>query len=168
MREQIQFLHLHDGARTLQQISFLKLHDGARLPAYATAGAGGMDLASPDWHLIDPGAQRLVGLGFSAAIPAGYGMFLFSRSGHAKLRVSLSNSVGLVDSDYRGEVGVFLRNDGPLPLEIKPGDRIAQAVVMPIDQFAPVWVAALPAAESTRDGGWGSTGTESQPKENPT
>ena len=132
------------------------------IPAYATGGAAAFDVRSvePTFTLF-AGEQRLVRLGFKVAVPQGYGGLLLARSGNAhRLRLSFGNGVGLIDSDYRGEVCALLRNDneaGTKAVTIHTYDRIGQFVVVPI--LRP----ELEVAESLDDtergeGGFGSTG----------
>lgn len=132
------------------KLKFKKLHPAAITPEYATTGAACFDLhclpaalATP----IFPGEANIFRTGLSFEVPAGHVMLIFSRSGHGfKNDIRLSNAVGVIDSDYRGEVLVKLRNDQPgfnpsflvNPSEeatftvIHPGDRIAQAMIVPI------------------------------------
>lgn len=132
--------------------------DGLALPAYATAGAAGMDLLAARDMMLSPGARALVPTGIAVAIPEGFEMQLRPRSGLAlKHGVTVLNAPGTVDSDYRGEVGVILLNTGDTPFAIARGDRIAQAVFAPVTRAAFEEVVVLP--ESARGaGGFGSTG----------
>lgn len=130
------------------------------LPAYATAGAAGLDLSAAltDPMIIAPGDRRAVPTGFAIALPAGYEAQIRPRSGLA-LRHGLTvlNAPGTVDADYRGEVQVLLVNLGEAPVELNRGDRIAQMIVAPVTRVTLDEVAALP--ESGRGaGGFGSTG----------
>ncbi len=136
------------------------------LPAYATAGAAGMDLCAnlaPDDRAsglaIPPGGRALVASGFAVEVPEGYEIQLRPRSGLAlRQGLTLLNSPGTIDSDYRGEVGAILVNHGADPVTIAHGMRIAQLVLAPVVRIAWAEVAAL--AESSRGtGGFGSTGT---------
>ena len=137
------------------------------LPGYATAGAAGADLrANFDADLRDsgielaPGARALVPTGLRMAIPEGYEVQLRPRSGLAlKHGITLPNSPGTIDSDYRGPLGVIVMNAGQEAFQINHGDRIAQMVV------APVVMAAFSVAEDLDDtargaGGFGSTGRQ--------
>lgn len=141
-------------------VSAKKLHPDAILPQYQSEGAAGMDLhALHEYYAeeIRPGGRALLSTGISLAIPKGYEGQIRPRSGLAlKHGVTVLNSPGTIDSDYRGEVKVLLINLGNEPVEIKRGDRIAQIV------FAPVAHAALQCVESFDDtargsGGFGST-----------
>ena len=133
---------------------------GLPLPSYATADAAGLDLlaAVEDAIELAPGARRLVPTGISIALPPGYEAQLRPRSGLAlKHGVTLLNSPGTIDADYRGEVGVILINLGEVPFRLQRGDRIAQLVIAPVARLAWRESEALP--ESARGaGGFGSTG----------
>jgi dUTP pyrophosphatase len=143
-------------------IAVVRLPEGAGLPlpAYMTDGAAGADVvAAVETDLVlAPGARALVPTGFALEIPAGYEVQVRPRSGLAhKHGVTLLNTPGTIDSDYRGPVGVILVNLGQEPFTVRRGERIAQLVVAPVVQAAFLEVAALGA--STRgDGGFGSTG----------
>jgi dUTP pyrophosphatase len=130
------------------------------LPAYATDDAAGLDLAaavSADLTLL-PGARALVPTGFAIALPKGYEAQVRPRSGLAlKHGVTVLNSPGTIDADYRGEVGVILANLGDKPFVIARGTRIAQLVVAPVTRVAWAEVASL--SDTARGGGgFGSTG----------
>jgi len=134
---------------------------GLPLPAYETAGAAGMDLRAAitcDQDLL-PGAYALIPTGLAMAIPEGYEVQVRPRSGLAvKHGISIVNSPGTVDCDYRGEIAVCLINLGSQKFTIERGDRIAQMVVAPVVQAAWKEVDALD--ETARGaGGYGSTGT---------
>lgn len=132
------------------------------LPSYETTGAAGADLRAnfPDQAQItlEPGARALVPTGLRVEIPQGFEMQIRPRSGLAlKQGISLPNTPGTIDSDYRGPLGVILINHGTEPVTIQHGDRIAQAVIAPVVQ------AAFELAETLSDtdrgtGGFGSTG----------
>lgn len=132
---------------------------GLPLPAYATAGAAGMDVVAAEELVLAPGARHAVATGFAMAIPQGFEVQVRPRSGLAlKHGVTCLNTPGTIDSDYRGEVKVILANLGEEPFAIGRGDRIAQLVP------APVQLAMLEETESLDDtergsGGFGSTGT---------
>jgi dUTP pyrophosphatase len=135
--------------------------EGLPLPAYATAGAAGMDLlaAVAEPLTIQPGARALVPTGLKIALPAGYELQVRPRSGLAlKHGIVLPNSPGTVDEDFRGELQVIVMNAGSEPFTIERGMRIAQAVVSPVVRAEWHEVDALP--ETARGaGGFGSTGT---------
>ena len=133
------------------------------LPAYETAGAAGADLRAnlPDrWEIaLAPGARALIPTGLRMAIPEGFEVQIRPRSGLAlKHGISLPNSPGTIDSDYRGPVGVILMNLGKDAFTVTHGMRIAQMVVAPVVRAGFDVVASLDdTARGT--GGFGSTGT---------
>jgi len=131
---------------------------GLPLPAYATAGAAGMDVVSAESVMIAPGARHAVATGFALAIPAGFEIQVRPRSGLAlKHGITVPNTPGTIDSDYRGELKVILINHGAEPFVIARGDRVAQLVLAPVVQAAWDEVAELDATERGA-GGFGSTG----------
>lgn len=151
---------------TVPVVQFRRLDGNADLPipAYATAGAAGFDLraAVPGNAplLLRPGERLLVPTGFACAVPHGYEMQVRPRSGIAvKHGVSVANTPGTVDSDYRGPLMVCLINLGSEPFAIRRGDRIAQAVVAPAPQLTLIEVDDLDATVRG-EGGFGSTGME--------
>ncbi len=151
---------------TAPAVRFRRLEGNADLPipAYATAGAAGFDLraAVPEGApaVLAPGERVLVPTGFACAVPHGYEMQVRPRSGlAAKHGVSIVNSPGTVDSDYRGPLMVCLINLGSEPFAISRGDRIAQAVIAPAPQLELIEADTLD--ETTRgEGGFGSTGVK--------
>ncbi len=133
---------------------------GPELPAYATPGSAGMDLrAAIDkaWTLA-PGGRRLIPTGLALAIPEGFEAQVRPRSGLAlKHGVTVLNSPGTIDSDYRGEVGVILANLGGEDFVVQPGDRVAQLVFSPVARAQ--WEAREGLDATTRQaGGFGHTG----------
>jgi len=132
--------------------------EGLPLPEYETSGSAGMDIRSAEALTIKPGERALVGTGFAFAITEGYEVQVRPRSGLAiKKGVSIPNSPGTIDSDYRGEIKAILINHGSDDFVIERGDRIAQIVVAPVQQAALVEVEDL--NDTARgSGGFGSTG----------
>ena len=131
---------------------------GLDLPAYATAGAAGMDVVSAENLILRPGMRHAVATGFAVAIPSGYEMQVRPRSGLAlKHGISVPNTPGTVDSDYRGEVKVILINHSDDNFTIERGDRIAQLVVSPVTLASWAEVEELDATPRGT-GGFGSTG----------
>lgn len=131
----------------------------APLPAYQTAGAAAMDvhafLEAP--VTILPGARALIPTGLCCAVPQGYAMLLLARSGlSVKQGICLANGVGLIDSDYRGEVQVGLLNTSDQPFTVRDGDRIAQMLLTPVPAFALEVRDALDETDRGA-GGFGST-----------
>ena len=131
---------------------------GLPLPAYATVGAAGMDVASAVDLTLLPGARAAVVTGLRFAIPDGHEVQVRPRSGLAlKHGLTVANAPGTIDSDYRGEIMVLLVNLGPEPVAITRGMRIAQLVVAPVTHATMVTVASLDATVRG-EGGFGSTG----------
>lgn len=121
--------------KKLPVVNFL-LSDGAVLPKYESRGAAGADLVSIESGQVLPLSSAVFRTGIKVEIPAGYVMMVYSRSGHGfKYDVCLTNSVGVIDSDYRGEVMVKLTNNGVVPFNVNAGDRIAQFIISPAPQF---------------------------------
>ncbi|HWQ51162.1 MAG TPA: dUTP diphosphatase [Terriglobales bacterium] len=142
------------------QMQYQILSPLAKAPARATEGSAGLDLtaALPTPSSIPSGARALIPTGIAVALEPGTVGLVFARSGLAtKHGIALSNGVGVIDSDYRGEVRVGLVNLSEEAYVIEPGERIAQLVVVPICMPEPVLVEKLP--ETGRGaGGFGSTG----------
>lgn len=148
------------------------LHPEAMIPQYATEGAACFDLhalMAPDllsdqeaYAQVNPGTPTVIRTGLAFEIPEEHVMLIFSRSGHGfKNDIRLANCVGVIDSDYRGEVQVKLTNDNSDGqfLTVKHGDRIAQALVLHAPKMQIVQVENLSSTERGA-GGFGSTGTE--------
>jgi dUTP pyrophosphatase len=135
-------------------------HSGNPLPSYGTQQAAGMDLCASNEApiLLAPGEHRLVPTGLYIQLPVGYEAQIRPRSGLAlKYGVTILNSPGTIDSDYRGEIGVILVNHGKQYFEVKKGDRIAQMVVA--EHAVVLWQPAESLAETDRgSGGFGHTG----------
>lgn len=128
------------------------------MPTYETTGSAGMDIRAAEALIIGPGKRGLVGTGFAFAIPAGYEVQVRPRSGLAlKKGVSVLNTPGTIDSDYRGEVKVILANLGDEDFAVERGDRIAQIVVAPVQRGNLMEVADLDETDRGA-GGFGSTG----------
>jgi dUTP pyrophosphatase len=136
--------------------------EGLALPAYQSADAAGLDLlaAVPGDApvVLAPGKHAMIPTGLTIALPSGYEAQVRPRSGlAAKHGVTVLNSPGTVDADYRGEINVILINHGATPFPIKRGERIAQMVIAPVVQAQLVAVTTL--SETGRgSGGFGSTG----------
>ena len=129
-------------------------------PTYATDQSAGMDLAAAiaDDIELAPGGRILIPTGFAAALPPGYEAQVRPRSGLAlKHGITVLNSPGTVDADYRGEISVILANMGEAPFTVTRGMRIAQLVVAPVARVSWDEVADLPESERGA-GGYGSTG----------
>lgn len=133
-------------------------NDDLPLPAYATDGAAGMDVVSAEDLTLAPGARHAVATGLALAIPAGYEIQVRPRSGLAlKHGVTVPNTPGTIDSDYRGELKVIMINLGPEPFEVRRGDRVAQLVLAPVTRAG--WLEVDELDDTARGaGGFGSTG----------
>ena len=157
--------------QTRQEIDIKTFWAGeGALPAYQTAGASGIDLtarlAVSTW--IEPGATALIPTGLHIVVPVGYEAQVRPRSGlAAKKSVTVLNTPGTIDDDFRGEVGVILINHGKDAFEVKPNDRIAQLVFAPVvtGTLLAVTEEAFNALKSDRGrAGFGSTGMEKSSK----
>ncbi len=141
-------------------INVKKVNENAILPHRATALSAGADLyacISQD-VVIGPSERMLIPTGIAMAIPESYGGFIFPRSGTAsKFGISLSNCVGVIDSDYRGEIKIAIINHSNESYIIKNGDRIAQMVIMPVDLCSYEECDTLDETDRG-EGGFGSTG----------
>ena len=134
------------------QIKYKKLHPKAAVPFKATDGAAGFDLTAVTRQ------GNVFGTGLAFDIPVGYVLLIYSRSGHGfKENTRLSNSVGVVDSDYTGEIKVALRRDDGKPLTVQVGDRVAQGVLMRLPKVTFTETQELKETERN-DNGFGSTG----------
>ena len=136
------------------------LRPGAAVPAYQSAGAAGMDLtaAVDDPIEIPPGEHRLVPCGIAIAVPRGFEAQVRPRSGLAATHgVTVLNTPGTIDSDYRGEVKVILINHGQTPFAVTPAMRIAQLIVAPVAHVE--WAVTESLPDTPRgEGGFGHTG----------
>ena len=142
------------------QVKLRKVHPEATIPQYATAGASGLDLHARIVHEIylQPGVRFTCPTGIAIELPCGYEAQVRPRSGMAsKHGVTVLNSPGTVDSDFRSEISVVLINHGDVAYKVCPGDRIAQIVIAPVIRASIVQAEIL--GETIRgDGGFGSTG----------
>lgn len=148
----------------MTEVAVKRLPHGADLPlpAYATADSAGLDLlaAIDAPQTLAPGARALIPTGLAIALPRGFEAQVRPRSGLAlKNGITVLNSPGTIDADYRGEIGVVLINMADEPFEISRGMRIAQMTIAPVTQL--VWQEQEDLSETARGtGGYGSTGTE--------
>lgn len=131
---------------------------GLDLPRYATDGAAGMDVLAAEDVTLPPGGRHAVATGLALAIPDGYEIQVRPRSGLAlKHGISLPNTPGTIDSDYRGELKIIMINLGDAAFSIGRGDRIAQLVLAPVVRAA--WDEVADLDDTARgEGGFGSTG----------
>jgi dUTP pyrophosphatase len=132
--------------------------EGLDLPAYATEAAAGMDVLSAEEVTIAPGGRHAVATGLALAIPPGFEIQVRPRSGLAlKHGITVPNTPGTIDSDYRGELKVILINHGAEPFDIRRGDRVAQLVLAPVTRAS--WLETEELDHTARGaGGFGSTG----------
>ena len=141
------------------KVKFKKLNEEAIIPEFKTAGSAGMDITSIEDVTLNPGQFKIVKTGLACAIGEGYEVQIRPRSGMAcKYGITVINTPGTIDSDYRGEIGVGLINLSAGQFDINKGDRIAQLVVNKIEQPEIEIVDELDETERGA-GGFGSTGT---------
>lgn len=153
-----------EGINKMVRLALLPHGEGLPLPAYETAGSSGLDLraALPEDEPITlkPMERSLVPTGLQIALPPGYEAQVRPRSGLAhKLGLTVLNTPGTIDNDYRGELKVILINLGSETISIKRGDRVAQMVMAPYEQLVPVKVTSLDTT-ARGAGGFGSTGID--------
>jgi len=136
------------------------LRAGAQLPTYGSAQAAGADLYAclPEAVTIAPGETAFVPTGIALEVPVGCAGLIYARSGMAcKRGLAPANKVGVVDSDYRGEVVVALHNHGSISQTVENGERVAQFVITPV--LTPAYEVAEELSDTARNqGGFGSTG----------
>ena len=142
------------------EIKIKRLNERAKIPTFGTEFSAGADLYCAEEHEISvcSGQKCSIGTGISMEIPEGYVGLVFARSGLAcKNGLRLCNSVGVIDADYRGEIKVVLHNDSEYVREIKPGERVAQMIVMPYPKVSYIEVEEL--SDTVRgESGFGGTG----------
>lgn len=140
------------------KVKRLESADGLPLPSYQTDHAAGMDLTAAERAVLKPGERALVSTGLVVEIPEGYEAQIRPRSGLAiKHGVTLVNSPGTIDADYRGEIRIILINHGTEQFTIERGERIAQMVFAPVTRIE--WIEVGDVTETGRGaGGFGSTG----------
>ncbi|MCI7019968.1 MAG: dUTP diphosphatase [Clostridiales bacterium] len=144
----------------METIRVKVLRPGAALPAYGSAGAAGADLTAclDEPVIIEPGQTAFIPTGIAMEVPTGCAGLVYARSGMAcKQGLAPANKVGVIDSDYRGEIVVALHNHGGESRTVEPGQRIAQMIITPVLQ--PVYEVAEELSDTLRNaGGFGSTG----------
>lgn len=147
----------------METLKIKKVNENAVIPHRATEGSAGLDLCAciEEPIALAGGEAALIPTGLAIALPsAQYGAFVFARSGLSiKHGIGLLNSVGVIDSDYRGEIKVGVINQIKEPYTIQPGERIAQLVVMPVSTMPVEEAESLDETERGA-GGFGSTGTK--------
>lgn len=138
----------------------LKIMTGGQMPSYQTSGSCGIDLycSNDEDIIIEPGEMKKINTDLRLEIPEGFFGAVYPRSSTGvKKHLMLANTVGVIDSDYRGEIMIFMYNYGKNPQAIKKGDRIAQLVIQPYERCELIKVDNL--EETDRgEGGFGSTG----------
>lgn len=142
--------------KLLPEISIKKLYTDVELPRYSTPGSAAADVVSREDYLLMPNERHIFKLGFSCAIPEGYAMLVCSRSGLSTKGIIVSNQPGIIDSDYRDEIGVILWNSTNSHYTVSRGDRIAQVMLVPVIPMGMKEVDELDV--TSRKGGFGSTG----------
>lgn len=144
----------------MNTISVKRLHPQAQLPTYGTPEAAGADLYAclEESLVIEPGETVFVPTGLALEVPKGCAGLVYARSGLAcKQGLAPANKVGVIDSDYRGEIRVVLHNHGKIPQTISHGQRIAQLIITPV--LTPAYEEAEELTDTGRgSGGFGSTG----------
>lgn len=144
----------------MEAIRVKKLRPGATLPAYGSLGAAGADLTAclEESVTIGPGQTAFIPTGIALEVPENCAGLVYARSGMAcKQGLAPANKVGVIDSDYRGEILVALHNHGSQARTIEPGQRIAQLLITPV--LTPAYEEAGSLSDTARDaGGFGSTG----------
>ena len=146
----------------MTKILIKRLSKEVSLPKYETAGSSGMDLAAniAGNISIDPGKTAIIPTGLALSVPKGFEVQIRPRSGlAAKKKISVLNTPGTIDSDYRGEIKVILINQGQETFKVEKGLRIAQMVVCPVVQAQIKEVEDLSETERGK-GGFGSTGSK--------
>ena len=140
-------------------LKVLKLNDEAVMPTFGSAGAAAFDISTCEGAKdIPPGQSVAFKTGLSVEVPEGHVLLVFSRSGHGfKSGIRLVNSVGVIDADYRGELGVKLHNDSNSAYRVGDKERIAQGIIMPIPMVQMLEVSELSSTERGANG-FGSTG----------
>ena len=144
----------------MDKISVKLLRPGARIPTYGTEASAGADLYAcmQDKVEVGPGQSVMIPTGIAMEIPKGYAGLVFARSSMgAKRGLAPANKVGVIDSDYRGEIRVVLHNHSGESQSVEPGERVAQRLIVPV--FTPGFQEAEKLSDTSRGaGGFGSTG----------
>ena len=148
--------HGHKTAPKVPELKISLCREGAKLPTKGTPGRAGLDVYATEDIVIKPEDIIAVKTGLCLEIPKGYYGLLATRSSMGKAGVRIAAGCNIVDADYRGEVLVYLRNDGVYDWTIRKGDRVAQLVMTPYLEMIPVETNELSVTE--RKGGFGSTG----------
>lgn len=143
----------------VMKMKIVKFYEDSIIPEYQTAGAAGFDFCAhlSEPYILKPGEAKAFDTGVGVEIPDGYELRISGRSGLAyKHLISCLNGIGVIDSDYRGEMRVLLKNFSDVDFIIEPGMRIAQGVVSKVERVE--WEEVDELSETNRSGGFGSTG----------
>lgn len=140
------------------EVPFIKTHEESPTPKYMTPGSAGADLHSMINAVLEPGETRMFTTGLRVEIPAHHFGLVTSRSSMARKGIVVANAPGVVDSDYRGDMNVLLFNRTKSDYHVKKGDRIAQLLIVPVEQVRFIQTEEL--SDTHRgEGGFGSTGS---------
>lgn len=127
------------------------------LPAYATKGAACVDISVSETKTIKPNETEYFKTGLRVEIPDSYVLMLFERSSLHKKHLKLANSVGIIDSDFRGEIVLAIQNTGTIDYTVEFGERLVQGMLQKVEKIE--WIKCDKLSETKRgDGGFGSTG----------
>lgn len=139
------------------EVEIKKLSENAKLPEYAHLTDAGADIFALEDTYLKPNETKLVKTGIAVAIPVGYAILIYPRSGLSlKTGLRIANSVGVIDSDYRNELCVILQNTSVQSYTINKGDRIAQMIITEVPMIK--WKETENLSNTDREGGFGSTG----------
>lgn len=142
--------------KLLPEVNVKVLYDDVKLPRYSTPGSAAADVFSRECYSLEPQERHIFKLGFCCAIPERYAMLVCSRSGLSTKGIIVMNQPGIIDSDYRDEVGVILWNSTDKAYQVSRDDRIAQLMLIPA---FPMGINVVQNLDDTdRKGGFGSTG----------
>lgn len=144
-----------DNPREKVKVQIEKIDPNAKIPEYAHSTDAGADIYSAESVVVAAGETKIIKTGIKIAIPKGYAVFLYPRSGmSAKTKIRLANSVGVIDSQYNKEIGIIFDNNGNEDYQINIGDRIGQFIIMPVPMIE--WKETNIIGSDR--GGFGSTG----------
>ena len=154
-------LDMAEVPRERVEIKIAPINPNAKLPTYAHPTDAGADIYAVEDITIEPGKTEIVKTGLTVEIPVGYAILIYPRSGLSlKTGLRIANSVGVIDSDYRGEIGVLMHNTDGAAAQVKSGDKIAQMVLTEVPMIK--WVEVDSLNETDRgEGGFGSTDIKS-------
>lgn len=149
-------IDFYQNPRERIEVKIEKIHEAAQLPKYANPTDAGADIYAVEDTTIESGETKIIPTGLQVAIPSGYAIFIYPRSGMSvKTKMRIANSVGVIDHSYHKQIGVIFDNTSSESFTIHKGDRIAQMVIMPVPMIN--WVEGE--VEQNERGGFGSTGS---------